>query len=459
MGLILDRILQDPNSSPPVSEDDEAARKAKADAKRMKMALSPYSSVGDTFTIKDSTDRVRTILGGDRTTAIRNAAVWRCISVIAGALSQLEWRVSGKPKAEAENLYRLFNMEPTPLCGAVVWKQWIVQSILITGTQANWIRRGVNGGVLEIVPAIGISQILTVKGRRVYDLTLPGDGYGTTRQQRADQDDVLHFTGMGHSPFTGRSQGLVRDVLRPAIALHEAQEEYSHEFFSQPSFVRSVLFTDYDMTDEEQLDLMHEEWWRVSRSKETKAGAPMVFSKNITDIKELPLNFKEMQLKEGRDQQTGEILRAFGMPGLLANYAETGSWGPGMSEKVNGLVRFTFMHYVAGFENEVNRKMGPFVIDINTAGFTRATEKERYETHQKALGGGSNPGWKSINEIRAEEGLEPLPGDEYNVPYSGREPQRSKDESPALSNPSVDGDEGNGESKESGIGEEENDET
>ena len=419
---------------------DAKAKAAEAEAPKIRRHLRQSGRTYDSFAAMASAG-----LGLHRTEAMRTAVVWRCVNVISGAMSQLEWRVEGKPKAEADRLHNLINVEPTPMCGAAHWKEWIVRSTLIFGDQANWIRRTRNGDPVEIVPAVGISQIARKAGRRIYTLELPSrDGYGGTYTQAADQADVLHFTGPGHSPFTGRTDGLVNDVLKSSLDLQKAQEKFAHEFFDKPPQVRSVIFTDYDMTDDDQMTAMIEEWQRANSPEAAKYASPFVFSNQIREMQQLALNLSEAQLNEGRSFQIAEQIRGFGMPGFLANQADKGAWGPGFAETINNFFRFSIMPDVVRYENEFYRKFGPKMrVRIQTRDFTRATEKERYENHRKSLGSGTVPGFKTINEVREEEGLPPLEGEVYDKPYTGREAQRSKDEEPTFDN-----DDGKGEGED-----------
>jgi hypothetical protein len=72
-----------------------------------------------------------------------------------------------------------------------------------------------------------------------------------------------------------------------------------------------------------------------------------------------------------------------------------------------------------------------------TDALTRADTQTRYGNYARALGGQAGPGWMNIDEVRAREGMPPLPdgqGQAYFVPATSA----SDLEAPAAPLPSDD---------------------
>ena len=404
---------------------------------RVKVMFKPVESAS--VSNLASGDAIKTGLGSqlfhlNQTEAMRTAVVWRCVNLISGAISQLTWRVKGTPELYVGRLERLLNVQPSRLIGAATWKELVVRSILLEGDHANRIvRKG--SRAIGILPARSIIRMMKKEGTTFYTLDLPTDDGSLSRTDHVivQQDNVLHFTGAGQSPFFDRAPSVVRDVLRSAIDLYKTQENFSLEFFKHPPYARIVALTDYEKVDESDAITFGESWDR-NYNKASHMGKPAVLARKFREIVQLSLNLREMQMTEGKSFQIEDIIRAFGIPGFLVNHADKGAWGQGMTEIANAFLRYTLMPYIVRIENELNRKLGSdqISISIDTNDFTRATEKERYEYIQKAIGNGNTPGFITINEARAMLGLDPVEGDVYDVPYSGREPQQSATEGPNL---------------------------
>lgn len=132
-----------------------------------------------------------------------------------------------------------------------------------------------------------------------------------------------------------------------------------------------------------------------------------------------------------------EVLRVFGVPSLFANKeGATSSFG-GIQSIIASLYRIGLMPHKRRWDAELNRKLltpeerndGVF-LELDTSMILREAPAERYETHRKAIGGGKSPGWRSVNEIRLEEGMPKIDDPRFDAPYYPDQEGQNENQNP-----------------------------
>ena len=148
-----------------------------------------------------------------------------------------------------------------------------------------------------------------------------------------------------------------------------------------------------------------------------------IVADNGAKVTRLDFKADESQLMESRSFQVEDICRFYGVPPhMVGHTSKSTSWGTGIEEQTLGFVKFTLRDILKGLEQEIDRKLlrsAKFYSKFNLDALLRADSKGRADFYKAALGGTQNPGFMTVNEVRALENLAPLEGgDELHAPES-----------------------------------------
>lgn len=355
--------------------------------------------------------------------AMRVAAVYACVSRIAGGVSTLPLNVYQRDwdgdrrqyvTREIENapLWWLLNEQPTAAyTGASHWESRM-ENVLLRGDGYTLIRRNAAGVAVELIPLPWSSVVpdrldLSVGSRLMYAVN---DGF-TTRGY--DQDDVLHFAGFG---FNGlRAMSVIAFAARNAAGNALAMDEYSGKFFRGGAHPSIVLTTDKVMSSAQRNDL-REAFAAKYSGLENSHRLPLVLTEG-TKADQLSLNAEDAQLLDARKFQVVDIARAFGVPPhLIGETSASTTWGSGLESLGRAFVQYTLEHHLCRVEQEINRKLfrtSRQFVEFDRSALMDGDLAAQAVYNRAALGGpGSGKGWMSVNEVRRRKRLPPLPGED-----------------------------------------------
>jgi HK97 family phage portal protein len=340
-------------------------------------------------------------------TAMRVAAVYACVRLIAGAIAGLPLHVfkqesDDRVRARNHPLDWLLNHAPNSLMTAAVWLEYVVTSILLAGDSFNLIVWTAGGQALEIIPLDPGTVHVQRRGNLwIYTVLLP-DG----RWIAVDQGDILHIPGVGFSLTTGRSKSVIAHAARQGIGIAIAAEDYSARFFANGVRPDVVLKYPSKLTTEQVQQL--KDFWVKKHSGLANAHAPAVLTEG-GEIETLSLSAEDAQLLEARKFQVIDIARAFGVPPVMIGESEkNSSWGTGIESQGIGFRTYCLRQHGTKIEQEVNRKLlgsGRFFVEFNYDGLLQADSTARGNYFRQALGGSSGPGWMTQNDVRRKENL------------------------------------------------------
>ena len=224
-----------------------------------------------------------------------------------------------------------------------------------------------------------------------------------------EQDDMLHFTGPG---FDGvRSLSQLKYVLRNSAGMAHAADEYSSHFFANGARPDFALEFPGNLTEEQQN--MIRRTWAARHQGPYKSHLPALLTGGAK-MHEINLNSEDAQLLSTRQFQVEDIARIFGVPPHMIGHTEKStSWGSGLEQQSIAFVKFTLHRHLVGIEQELTRKIfrqRNHHFEFITAGLERGDIKTRNESYRMALGRAGEPGWMTVNEIRARENLPIIDG-------------------------------------------------
>jgi HK97 family phage portal protein len=341
------------------------------------------------------------------------AAVHACRQKIAGAISTLRLdvlKIDGdtEVKLPRDSLWYLLNEQPHPEFTATSHWDNKVSEQLLRGDGFTWIRRRPNGTVAELMP-LPWSAVTPRRenGSVRYYIDAPDYGIRTW----LDPQEILHFPGHG---FDGlRSMSVIAYGAKNAIGNALAMDEYSGRFFQNGAHP-SIILKSPSRMDDKQKDALREAFAAKYAGLDNAHRLPLVLTEGL-DAKEISLSAEDAQLLEARKFQVVDIARAFGVPPhMIGETSGSSAVGAGYEQQARDFVMHTLRLHLKRLEQELNRKLFPRdtgkFVRFDLGDLIEGDSKAQAEYNRAALGGpGTGQGWVSVNEIRKQKGLPPVP--------------------------------------------------
>jgi HK97 family phage portal protein len=361
--------------------------------------------------------------------AMRVAAAWRCVNIIAGSLATLPLdlirRVDEKRRdpAVGHPLRRLLTVKPNHWQTPSEFRRMMQAQLLLRGNAfARKVTLGqsivallpIHPDRVEVEQTDALEMRYKVRGR---------DG----RIVPLAQKEMLHLRGMSLDGVTGMS---VLSNMREALGLALQTERAGARLFKD-----GVLAGGFIAHPKTLSNGAHE---RLRASLDDKyTGAENAAKWMILEegMKPEPLSFsaEDTQWLGARDFQRYDIAMFFGVPPHMIGATEkTTSWGTGIEAQGTGFVTYTLADWIKTWEESLKRDCLPesewdaLDFRFNVNGLQRGDWKGRWEGYVKAL----QWGVASPNEIRALEDWNPREGGDvyYPPPNTSGTPEGSTNE-------------------------------
>ncbi len=351
-------------------------------------------------------------------TALRSAAVWRCVHLLSGTVAQMPLRVWQGKRGEVERtaIDVPWSDNPNP---EVPWFEFMETSMAHELLWGNAFWLPVKNGLGQTIQLWSLppwstfvtrdpSTVRGVPGAKVYRINV-AEGL------ILHDGDVVHIPGLGYDGIRGLSPVA---HLRQALGLGIAAEQYGARLFGSGSLMSGILTSDKKMT-EAQADTAKARW----RQKMT--GLQKSHEVAILDdgLKWSPVGIppEDAQFLQTRQFAVAEIARMYGVPPhLLFETEKDTTWGTGIAEQSLAFVRYTLSQWLARFEGRVTRWLCPpnTYAEFDTSKMLRGDNASRFASYAAAI----PSGWITRNEVRALEMMQPsdAPGmDDFVLPVAG----------------------------------------
>lgn len=330
--------------------------------------------------------------------AVAVPACYRALSVLNASVIQLSLDVTrnGRPVAATPSLAR------RPAQGMRI-DQWLSQVVMDLATDGNaYLRKvTVDGQVidLQILPA---AETWPAKNERT--------GTITYHRGRAEYSatEIEHLTLLKLSTWLRGLSPI--EAARRGITFADGAQSYTADWFNGGAQPNGILSSDQALTSEKARQ--YRDVWNDLDAD----GEPIPRTANPSGIKVLGagLTYQPIMLKpadalwlEAMDFSTVDIARIYGTPSSLMLVGIDGGAQTyaNVSQEWLAFTRFTLMSYLRPIELAVSGALGPaYDARFNVDALLRSDTLSRYQAHNLALSGG----WKTANEVRADEGLAPL---------------------------------------------------
>ncbi|RVU17488.1 phage portal protein [Methylobacterium oryzihabitans] len=350
-------------------------------------------------------------------TAMRHAAVYRCVSILAFASAMLPLKTyrelpggdrepsSDHPAAD------LLRVRPNPRLSRTMWLRTTVAQMLLQGNAVSWIERKGSGDPVALWPIPFERVAIDLAGERLrYRLGLD-DGTGIV----VDQDDVLHIPG---SPqWTGVKALSPIQAMAAAVGLGIEADRFAQSYFENDAAPTGyITYPDKYSGDKDEL----RKFWVRTFGKGNRGKGPAVLDQS-GKYERIPISAQDAQLLDTRRFQIEDIARIFGVPRFLMGMDET-SWGSGIEALGIGFVTYTLDPHLCAIEDEVNHKLygrgrpsrpGPnptrYLGEFDRDVLVRGNIESRFKAYGTALGGSAGPGFMTPNEVRRRQNLPARP--------------------------------------------------
>lgn len=354
-------------------------------------------------------------------TSMSVSSVYACIDLLGGSVASLpikQYRViRGEREEYKDHLSYLLNREPFFNWSAAAMWQYVMRSKLLYGDAFVEIVRPERSDGFRTAGVYGFRPIhplnVTVRmidGELKYLSYVYVGGTGLQWEYKViDGADMLHFTGPG---FDGvRSLSHLKYVLKNSVGMAYAADEFSSHFFANGARPDFAIEVEGNLSAEQQNTLR--KTWASRHQGPYKSNLPALLTGGMK-IKEINMSSEDAQLLSTRKFQVEDIARIFGVPPHMIGHTEKStSWGTGIEQQAIGFVKFTLHRHLVGIEQELTRKLyrqNNHHFEFVTAGLERGDIKTRNESYRMALGRAGEPGWMTVNEVRAKENLPPIEG-------------------------------------------------
>lgn len=277
--------------------------------------------------------------------------------------------------------------------GGAAFYAGTVTSLAARGNAFWLVTRGSEGQVVnvDLLDPLLVA-VEPLPGRRGVRYHVDGKTYG--------RESIRHLALLR---LPGRIEGLgpVQAAQRQ-LAGALAQRDYADSWFDRPGAVDAVLKTDQHLTAEQAR--AYKTQWIESQSVN---NGPAVLGAGLT-YQPLHLKPEELQWLEAQKFGITGIARLFGIPSsyMLAPVEGMSLTYKNQEQEDISFVRFTLMRYLREIEEAVSSLLPRTQLARwNVDALLRTDTHTRYQAHEIGL----RAGFLTAGEVRAIEGLDPLP--------------------------------------------------
>lgn len=361
------------------------------------MARNPFASLARALIGRQAPPRLQRVENG--VTIRRDAgedprvldSVYRALAILEGSISQLTLdrysRTLGRPRGSATGMIQRILPHGQTLPGFL---GEITQSLAQTGNAWLRVPRDGDAGPVRVLDPSRCSARIDV-----------ATGVKTITYDSLTVSDVRQLQ-LTHVPGEPLGQGPIQawaDGLRGAIDAHQ----YAAQWTKRGGRPTGILTTDQTLSAD-----MAKEWKDAANKTMTPEGGVAVLGSGLT-YKQCYLTPAELQLLDVRKVNVISVARIFGIPARLMLTSGDGDSKTyaNMEQESILFVRHTLMPYMREIEAALSELL-PDDVRFNVDGFLRPDTTTRYAAHKTAI----EAGFLTIDEVRAIEGLNPLPKDE-----------------------------------------------
>jgi len=349
--------------------------------------------------------RVAGVVVNDKT-ALQVSTVLACVKVIADgcatpALHVFRERADGR-RERAENIpeYRLLSRRPNEWQTSFEWRRLMTLHAALTGTGLSLKVRGGNGRVRELIPVMpGRWDVRKVSRYEVRYRCW--DEFGLIGE--FEPDDVFVLNGVQWDwACSLNAVALARSAIGLALATERSQGAM-HENGLRPSGTYSV---EGNLTEDQHSRLTK---WIKAQTGPDKTGTPLILDRAAKWVS-TAMTGVDAQHVETRRLQIEEICRVYGVFPIMVGHSDKSATFASSEAFFAAHTKHTLAPWHVAWTQRIDEMLldgsGPLWAEFDTRYLTAGSMKDRAQWARNMI----ETGTYTRNEIRDEEGLDPLPG-------------------------------------------------
>ena len=355
-----------------------------------------------------TTERYADSREGVQASALGLSATWACVSFWAGNIAGLPLTVYRRGpqgvavEARDHPLFWLLHDSPNYDQSAYDFWEFMVACLEMQGNAYAEMAKREDGFIVSLTPVR--PDIMTVRRLPSGELEYRWTADGVLNV--VPQDGMLHIRGFGGGPLGGLSP---LDVCRRTFGAALATDFAASSMFTNGARPSGVLAVDKVLTPDQRATL--EQILQAKFMGALNAGRPMVLDNGVT-WQQLSISPENAQMLESRQFSVEDICRVFEVdPHLVGHTAGNTQLGSSISDQTLSLLKFKMRKRLKRIEGALEKQLltradraAGVSIEFNVEGFLRADSAGRaayYDIMKQFM---------TKNEIRALEGLPPVPG-------------------------------------------------
>jgi HK97 family phage portal protein len=357
------------------------------------------------------------------------STVMACVRAIIEGVSQVPIYAHARdargirgPKLESPVL-DVLTRRPNEWQTGYEFRETMLLHTVLTGNAYAYISRALDGTILELVP-IEPGRVMVERRRDmslVYRVMFE-DGSAPLLAA----SDVWHIRGPSWDTWRGLDAvKLARQSIGLAVAT-EAAHSSLHKNGAQVSGLLSMA----EKIGPERFTQLGA-WLDKHGAGGDREGKPLILDGGAK-YQSMTMSGVDAQHIETRKHQVLEICRHFRVIPMMVGASETPTYASAEQMFIAHVVH-TLTPWAERVEQSAAKALlGPdadvdFRHDFND--LMRGAAQDRAEYNAKSLGSGGSPAWQTPNEVRAQEGLDPIEGgDELPKPVNQADPVEHDDQ-------------------------------
>lgn len=355
-------------------------------------------------------EKLMLLMGGGTTTAgmlvnsdtaMRAAAVWGCVRVLAETVGALPLSIytmgkGGNPVKVDHDLGSVLMGSPNANMTPQEATESQIVNLAMAGNSYSIIDRGFGNrtNAFTPYPAQQFEPQLTPSGEVVYKFEDRG------KAETLPAEKVWHVKGFGSNGLIGFSPV---GYARQAIGLSLATEQFGAQFFRDGAKATGIITAENWLTDKQRKDTretLQNLWQGLVNAHKVQLLEGGMKYQNVV----MPL--EDAQFLETRKFQLNEICRIYRVPPHMVADLERATFS-NIEQQTQDFLQYTLLPYMVRLEQTANRRLfkpadrGKFFVKFNPEGLLRGDSAARSSLYSVLL----QNGVINRNEARAKENL------------------------------------------------------
>jgi HK97 family phage portal protein len=335
----------------------------------------------------------------DKDTAMTLSAVWRAVSILSSSIAQLPVGLYRKEKGgDIKEITDHPGIEllrkPNGLQTGYIFRESMQYNILTWGNGYAFIERDgtFRPTRFEILDPAKI------------DIEVAGDLLYYVREfTRTEGDFILHVPALSFDGVLGKSP---IQVAKESIAGGLATQQFGNKFFASGAKQSGILTHPGRLGDKGTQNL-RKSFNKIMKDDE---GGTMILEEGL-QYHPISIPPDQAQFLDSRKFSVNEVARWYGVPPHLLGDLDRATYSNIEQQSIE-FVMYSLMPWIRRWEDELNRKLlteqekQDHYFKFNINGLLRGDSKTRFEAYGLAL----DRGWMNIDEVRALEEMNNIPG-------------------------------------------------